>query len=400
MTQTIERRPLPRPLPPAGRPGVGVLVPGSLAAAWAIGAGLVALAVPVLLAWATDSRSGSGAGDATRAAGQLWLLAHGASLDVPGGVVGLTPLGLVLLPLALLRRAGRHAARSTEVADVRAAASLVVAVAFPYAVAAGFLAAVSASDSISPDPVSAMLGGFLVAVVGAGAGVLRQSGLLRLTSRFPARVRRLATAALGAVCVLLGGGALLAGGALAGHAGRATSLAGASDPGLVGGLTLCLLGLVLAPNAAVWGAAFATGPGFAVGVGTAVSPLGTTLGSVPALPLLAALPGGDVPTWVVVPAVLTPLLAGVVAGLLTVRRLPVGGRLTAAREAALVGPCAGVALAVLGYLSGGPLGGAHLSDVGPSPWRLGLATALEVGVTAALTAATCARRRGSLGSRP
>ena len=97
--------------------------------------------VPVLLTWAADSRSGAGAGEATRTAGQLWLVAHGTTMQVPGGALGLTPLGLVLIPLALLHRAGRHAARTASVSRVRPAIGLTAAVTFPYAVAAGFLTA-------------------------------------------------------------------------------------------------------------------------------------------------------------------------------------------------------------------------------------------------------------------
>lgn len=392
MTQTIERRPRTRGAPPARRTAPDVLIPGAIAALWALGAGLVALAVPVLLAWATDSRSGAGAADATRTVGQLWLLAHGASLAVPGGVVGLTPLGLMLLPLALLHRAGRHSARTLDIDRPRPALALVVAIAFPYAVAAGFLAALCASATVTPNPVPALLGSFAVGLVGAGSGVLRESGLLRRVHRLPARVRRLAAGACAAVAVLFAAGAVLAGLALALHVDRATSLAAASDPGVVGGLTLFLFSLLLVPNAAVWGAAFAAGPGFAVGVGTTVGPLGTTLGPVPALPLLAALPSGDVPLWLGGVAFAVPLVAGVLAGLLVVRRLPVCSSLTAAWEAALAGPCAGVGLALLAYLSGGPLGGARLADVGPSPWQVGLAVTFEVGLAAAVTAAIAVRR--------
>jgi hypothetical protein len=392
MTQTVERRPLTRPAPPPRRTG-SVLVPGAVSAAWALGAGLVAIAVPVLLAWATDSRSGSGAADATRTAGQLWLLAHGAALAVPGGIVGLTPLGLILLPLGLLHRAGRHAVRIAAVDAGADAVTLALAIAVPYAVAAGFMAALCATDAVRPAPVSALLGAFAVALTGAGSGVLREAGLLGQISRLPERVRRLAAAAAAAVAVLIAAGAALAGASLAGHADRATSLARASDPGLVGGLTLFLLCLLLVPNAAVWGAAFVTGPGFAVGVGTSVDPFGTTLGPVPAVPVLAALPGGDVPLWLGIGVLAVPLVAGVIAGLLVGRRAPGSSALNASAEALLVGPCVGAALALLAYLSGGPLGGGRLADVGPSPWQVGLAVALEVGLTAAVTAAAVVRAR-------
>ncbi|MGB8650896.1 MAG: DUF6350 family protein [Mycobacteriales bacterium] len=393
MTQTVERRPLQRPAPPARRPAPDVLGPGVAAAAWALGAGLVSVAIPVLLAWAADARSGSGAAAATRAAGQVWLVAHGVDLSVPGGVLGLTPLGLVALPLLLLHRAGRHSARTAPVADLRQAAGLVLALSFPYGVAAALVAAAVSTRQVQPAPVQALLWATVVAVLGAGSGVLREAGLLRQVSRLPARARRLAAGTSGAVAVLLAGGAVLVGLSLLVHLGRVGTLAGATAPGLVGGTALLLLSLSLVPNAAVWGASWLAGPGFAVGAGTGVGPFGTTLGPVPALPLLAALPSGGVPTWLGVAALAVPVAAGVVAGLLVSRRLPATSVRAGALEAAAAGPCAGAAVALLAWLSGGPVGGGRLVAVGPSPWQVGLAVALEVTLPAAATAAVVVHRR-------
>lgn len=366
------------------------LAPGLLAAGWAGGAGLVALGMPVLLAWATDSRSGSGAAAATRAIGQLWLLAHGASLTLPGGSVGLTPLGLALLPLALLHRAGRHSARSLEVRGLRQAIRLVVAIAFPYALLAAVVAPLCATDVVRPAPVQAVLGGLVVGALGAASGVLRQARLYGEARRLPGRVRRVGAAAGVAVAALLAGGALLGGLSLLKHAGRASSLAGATDPGLVGGLALLAGGLVLVPNAAVWGAAWLAGPGFAVGAGTAIGPFATTLGPVPALPLLAALPTAAAPSWVGWAVLLVPIGVGALAGVLLGRRLTTGPG-TAAAEGLLVGVVAGAGMAVCAWLSAGPLGGERLAQVGPSWWQVGLAVAAEVGIGAAAAAALLRR---------
>jgi hypothetical protein len=394
MTQTVERRPLTRPAPPARRAQPSLLLPAATAAAWALGAGLVSLALPVLLAWATDSRSGSGAAAATRSAGQLWLLAHGTSLSIPGGTVGLIPLGLVLLPLALLHRAGRHSARTVPVPSLRTATALIGAIAFPYAVGAGFVAAACSTAAIRPAPVQALVGGAVVAVLGAGSGVLREARLLSRVQRLPERVRRLAVGVAVATGVLLAAGGALVGLSLAVHAGRVTSLASSSAPGLVGGLVLLVSGLLLVPNAVVWGASWVTGPGFAVGVGTSVGPFATSLGPVPALPLLGALPSTETPAWWGAVALLLPLAGGALAGLVVARRLDTSAPLTGAWEAALVGPCAGLVFTALAFLSGGPLGGGRLAAVGPSPWQLGLAVAVEVAVPAAVAAAIVVRRRG------
>ena len=399
MTSTVERRPVTRPAPPPRRSGPAVLVPGLVASGWALGAGLVTVAVPVLLSWATDSRSGAGAGEATRTAAQIWLLAQGDSLAVKGGTVGLIPLGLLLLPLLLLHRAGRHATRTAPVQNLREAGELVLAVAAPYALAAAVVAAVGATRVITPDPVRALIGAFLVALLGASSGVLREAHLLSAFRRLPDRVRWLGIGTGAAASLLMAGGSAVAGLSLVMHAGRATALAGATAPGLVGGIALLLLGLLLAPNGAVWGLSWAAGPGFAVGVGTSVGPLSTSLGPVPAFPLLAALPGGDVPLWFGAVALCLPLAAGVVAGVLVARRLRISSSLTAALEASALGPCVGVAVMALCALSGGPLGGGRLTAVGPSPWQVAVAVAVEVALPAAVAAAVVVHRRNRAGSR-
>ncbi len=390
MTSTLERPALRAPVR-RKQPERGLLAPGMLAAAWAAGAGLVTLGLPVLLAWATDSRSGSGAAAATKAIGQLWLLAQGATMTVPGGHVGITPLGLTVLPLALLHRAGRHAARSAEVSTTRSGARLVAAAAIPYAVGCALVAALCATDAIRPAPGQALLGGFVVAVVGVGSGVVREGRLRKaIAKRVAPRARWLVRATCAAAGVLLAGGAVLTGLSFLLHAGRATSLAAASDPGLVGGLTLFATSLALVPNAALWGAAWLAGPGFAVGVGTAVGPFGTSLGAVPALPLLAALPSGPAPTWFGVMGLGVPLAAGAVGGVLLARRLRCAwGK--AALEGLYLGPCVGALFAVLAWLSGGPLGGGRLTDVGPSWWQVFLALTVEVGVASAAAAALVRR---------
>lgn len=388
MTATLDR-----PVPRVGdkqRPqlaGRSPLWPGLLAASWAVAAGLVILGLPVLLTWATDSRSGSGAAAATRTVGQLWLVAHGAALRVPRGIIGITPLGLTLVPLALLHRAGRHGARTLEVASLAQAIRLVVAVAFPYAVAAAVLAAVSATHQVRPAPVQAMLGGLLVGVVGSASGILRESGAgSTALDLLPGRVRRVARPLAAVVAVQLAAGSLLAGLSLVKHFGRATSLASATNPGLAGGIALLLLGIVCVPNAVVWSSAWLSGPGFAVGTGTAVTPFTTTLGAVPALPLLAALPSSPPPTWFAVVALAVPVGSGIAGGVLLGRRLSCGPA-RAAGEGLLLGPAAAMVMAALAYLSGGPLGGGRLTEVGPSAWRIAVAVLVEVGLPAAAGAA-------------
>ncbi len=59
---------------------------------------------------------------------------------------------------------------------------------------------------------------------------------------------------------------------------------------VVGGVAITALQLALLPDLVVWTASWFVGPGFAIGVGSQVSPLGTALGPLPALPIFGALP--------------------------------------------------------------------------------------------------------------
>jgi hypothetical protein len=188
------------------------------------------------------------------------------------------------------------------------------------------------------------------------------------------------------------------------------------------GATLLVVGCALiVPNLIIWSAAFALGPGFAVGTATSVAPDGVTLGLVPAIPVLGALPA-DVPgalTWLVVAG---PVLAGVLAGLLVHRRLgPVevaedlaegeddgdddGDGVSAASGvvAVALGPAVGVAggagaiaavaMAVLALLSGGSAGAERLSVLGPVPWEVAAATFGLVGVPAVVVVLALRFRR-------
>jgi hypothetical protein len=393
MTSTVERRPLPRAsATPAATPSQ-LMGSGALAAAWALGAGLVAVAVPVLLVWAADRRSGAGTAEASRTAGLLWLLAHGSTFKLPSGAVGLVPLGLTALPLALLHRAGRHSARQLKVRLAGDAARLVAAIALPYALAATLLSVALTTDDVSPVAGRALLGAMVIAVVGTGSGVLRDAGLLPAVRRFfPERLRVLAHAGAIAAGVLVAAGAVVVVIGMLMHLSKVTTLAGATGPGVVGGAGLVALQLLLLPNLALWGASWLTGPGFAVGVGTTVSPWEVTLGAVPALPVLGALPSAAPPSWVGFVTLLVPVVIGVVAGRMVASRLGPRTLGEAGLDAAGIGAVTGALVALLALLSGGPLGSERLAAVGPSAWQVGLAVFGEVALGAVVVLALRSRR--------
>lgn len=408
-TTLVSRPPGPRAprRPPAGPPTTPprpLTLAGVLAAAQSAGLGVLAVMVLVLVGWATAADSDASASAAMAGALQVWLVAHHGELAIPGGTFSLAPLGLTLLPVALLHTATLRAGRAAAVTGRRGVVALTSAVTATYAVLAVLVALLAPTDAVRPDPASAFLGAVLVAGLAGGTGAVRATGRwLVLWHRLPGLARLALPAAGAATAALLAGGALLAGLLLAAHHERAGSLTTALDAG-AGGVLLLLLGcLLLVPDAALWALAFCAGPGFAVGTGTSVSPAGADLGAVPALPLLAALPQGEGtgPGWV---ALAVPVAAGVLAGLVlrrTARRpgpppVPaLAGWRDDVRAGGLAGLGTGLLVGLLTGLSAGSAGPGRMAEVGPQWWLVSPAVAVEVALAAAATLAVLRRRRGS-----
>jgi hypothetical protein len=232
---------------------------------------------------------------------------------------------------------------------------------------------------------------FLLALVAGGLGAAR--GLApwsRLARLMPARPRSVILGMLGACALLTAAGAALVGLSLFVHLPEVKAATDALAPGAAGAALLLLAQLVYAPNAIIWAVAYVLGPGFAFGAGTVVAPTGSALGPLPVFPMLAALPSGPRsagPAWVTVLVLATPYLAGMFAGIVTVRVAPTPVIEAAALWGFAAGAAAGALAGLAAAFAGGPLGDGRLATVGPSGWQVGLVAMLEIGVTAALTAA-------------
>ncbi|MCL6297460.1 cell division protein PerM [Streptomyces kronopolitis] len=384
----------------------------------AAGLGLGALTVAVLLLWVASPAPDSGPSRALHLAADLWLSAHGGDLVRTGtrsGVpapVGITPLLLVVVPVRLLHRAARHALATAadgrpEAPGDHPGATAVAPRTLLGALLAGYLCIAAGAllyacaGELSAEPLSALffVPATAVATLAATAWrLLRHPGAdllparaLRACARVPDGLRTLlggarcaaaGRAAAFALAALLGSGVLLTLLGLGLHADRVGADLLHLAPDWAGRATVLLLCLVLLPNAAVWGTAYGLGPGFTVGAGSTVGPLGTSAHPVlPQLPLLGGVPdagpGGPL-TWAV--AVL-PLIAGALLARSVARAAqpppgtgdaPWSWWATACVAALGAGFC-GVAMAVLAGLSGGALGTGALAAFGPSWWRTGLA---------------------------
>ncbi|MBV9095568.1 MAG: hypothetical protein JO132_17130, partial [Streptosporangiaceae bacterium] len=256
-----------------GRPTRPLAVTGGIAACAAAATGLAVLTTLTAVGWVTAPHVGlgGGLGGVLRTAGLLWLVAHHVGFTVRGvGRIGMLPLGLVLLPGALLAAAGRWVVRAGHVTRLRHVGYAALALAFPYALLAGALAVASRTPVASPSLWQAVVAAFLLAMVagglGAARGLARWSRLAGLTAAGP---RAIVTGMLGSGAVLAAAGAALAAGSLAAHLHEARAASDALSPGPGGAALLLLAELGYLPNAIIWAVAYLLGPGFAFGTGTA-----------------------------------------------------------------------------------------------------------------------------------
>jgi hypothetical protein len=364
---------------------------GAIAAAAATASGLAVISLLVVAAWIAAPHAGVSLLSALRSSAVLWLVGQHVGFTLRGtGPIGMLPLGLVLLPGALLWRAGRWVVLAHSMRRLRLAGSATLALALPYSVITAVLAALSHSARVSASVPEAALCGLLLSLAAGGLGAARAvAPWPRLIGLLPERPRSLIAAVAGSVAVLAAAGALLAGTALAAHLHVAGSLQDSLGAGWIGTALLVLLQIAYVPNAVVWAIAFTLGPGFAVGVGTSVAPTGASLGPLPAFPLLAALPPGvhpSMPAWLAPVVLALPYVAGGVGGWLLIRTAPTLSLEAAPLWGMATGVGAGALLGLLAVFSGGPLGAGRLAAVGPSGWQVAAVGCLELGIGAAVAA--------------
>jgi hypothetical protein len=347
---------------------------------WVVLAGLTtALAIAVTAWFAADSGS---FGAAIRAGALGWLVAHGSGVHAGGSHITAIPLGGVLLAGLMLHRAGRWAGETSAVDSLRGAAVGVGVMTSAFAASGAAVAALTHRSSGYVDLWRAAVAFAACAVVFGGAGIVRGAQLVDgLADLVPSTARGIAAGASAAFMTMVGAGAIAFAAAMGAHVSSAMTVADGLGAGVVGGTILSLIGLSLVPNAALCAGAFMAGPGFALGTGTTVSSAGVHLGPLPALPILAATPrsGG---AWWQEALVAAPLLAGAVAGVVTLRRSPSTSYLVVAARSAAAGAAGGVAFGAACLLATGAVGPGRMADIGPDV----PATTLVCGVAGLLTA--------------
>ena len=324
----------------------------------------------------------------TPASGSAWSVARGAlaalgaanfiTPTIGGITVTLAPLLLTIGCAALVASAAVRADESLTAAD-EAVGALVAGLVYSVVI----VATVSAlAPSGLTDPAEALAPIVFGAVVGLGAAMLRGKAWRRLLRTAPPALRVGVRAAVGVIAALLAAGALAVGVGLLLDLPTAIELSRQIAPTFGGGLGMMVLGFALLPNAAVAGAGYAGLVGFRFASGS-YSPLGTTATELPAMPLLAAMPGAHALAPIALGWLLLPLAAAVAAGIRIRRQL--ADTADRALAVAVAAAAAGIGTAVLAAIAGGGLVG-----------RQSLVLTVPVGPLAAVVAALVALVAGAL----
>lgn len=379
LTETITRP--TQPARPRTSSQGSVVLSGVVSALGAASLGLLACLSLVVTGWSTDPNSSGTSAGLVKAAGQLWLLAHGGSLLVGADKVTLAPLGITAVIVVFAVRGAGASLRRSQARGRRNALVAAFALGPPYALLVAVVTRACRTDQVRPLPTRALVGAVAITAVAAVVAVVRRDGWDELTRGWPPAARAVPQAVAAAVAVVVCTGALLVAASLAADSGQVTAIARTIQGAGPAGFALLLVQIALAPNAAIWASAYAAGTGFAVGTATNVSQAGVALGAVPGLPLLGALPASGPAPAVATISLAGVLAAGVVAGLIVERRLAGSPQHEVTVTAAVAAAVAGVILALVTAIAGGALPG-RLATLGPDPLATGAIVAQWLVLTA------------------
>lgn len=379
--------------------------------------GIAAALAPLTVFWVVGLGGGAEWSGLWPAAARIWqfgnlvplhivlpadyLVAAGIPAEAASFWVSLAPLGFAAFAAISAARCGARAARSGAwLVGTVTAASVTGVVAWlvwassgnPVALVYGWQALLLPTLVFA---VPALLGALVGAwrhgddgIVDAVRARIERTGVWAGVP--DAAVRGLGAAVVGFIAV----GALLVAVATIARGGEVVALFEAGHLDLGGVIMVALGQFAYLPTLVVWGGAFAAGPGFALGTGSAVSPAGTNLGVLPGIPVLGIVPP-TVSHWMLV-SVLLLVGIGFLAGAVARSRLiAADARDDAAPRLAALGVVAvggGAVAALLAAVASGALGPGRLADTGPAAGPVGFAVAVELLVGAAIALFAPVRR--------
>lgn len=376
----------------------------------AVAVGIAAALAPLTLLWVFGLGATADWGALWPAAVRVWQVGHlvpahvelsdeylvatGIPTDAASFAFSLAPLAFAVFTAAFAARSGARAAHAGAWLIGLSSGTVV------FAALSAAAAVTAGADAVWVTLWQAVLLPTLVffvpALIGSLVGAWREGdgGLVDLLSDrvhaderwrpVPAAIARGTGAALTAV---VGVGAALLAIALAVRGGEIVALFETAHVDLVGAIVVALAQLAYLPTLVIWSAAYAAGPGFALGAGSTVSPAGTDLGVVPGIPVLGVIP--EHPSGWLLLLVLLIIGAGLLAGWIARARLAAQsshGDDIVPRAVTLLGivVLTGAGAALLAAVAAGAMGPERLQVVGTQAGPVSLAIAIEVAVGAAI----------------
>lgn len=338
---------------------------------------VLCLAVGVVGWFLTDAGSHGTPRDGLRTGALGWLMAHGSGISVQGVAVTVVPLGVTALCAWALWRVGQslgesvsgHGPDADRIVDGERDLTVPVATGLfvtAYVVVAVVTASLAGTTATAPDTGRVVLWSVLLSLGFGGSAIAIGSGRAAIWAAFvPMSLRVGLTACRRILLAWLAVSLLAFVVALVIDGSTAINVMSQLHTDAGDATLFTALSATVVPNAAVFSGAYLLGPGFAVGVGTLVSPAAVLLGPLPMFPLLAALPdAGPTGAW-------TGLLVGVpflVAAWGAVRAQRLAPTLRweeGAARGCIGGVLAGVLFGVLASVAGGAVGPGRMREVGP-----------------------------------
>ena len=397
-----------------GTRGVALLI-GALDALVSAAAILAILVAGSTLSWWLDAGATTDWFSAFRNAIDIWFALHGVAinfaastfggLEVPAFAIAVLPLGAALLIFALGWRSGKRLFGSLELWPAWIGSALV------YGGVSALLLSLSATKELSPDPIGSYFVPVIVftggVVCGSLFGALPHTAVkLTLASeRIAGRefieglgekvnwvVRSVASPALRAGTAFVFVLQLISSVVFAVLLGynwlNVIQLYEQLQGGVIGGFSATLMQLAFLPNFTYYVSSWLVGPGFAIGTGSSVSPLGTALGPLPTVPVFGAIPAGDFTAGMVV--LVVPLLVAL-GVTIAVKKYAAEARHNFATPLASsiamglsIGFVAAFEMALLALLTHAAIGPGRMQNIGADPLWVFVWVFLEVGVIAFL----------------
>ena len=305
-----------------------------------------------LIAWATAGSTSGNTSDPIRAAIWLWLGAHLvpfhlslAPAFIPGAVSYL-PIAAAVFPFLAIRSGFQRSAALLD--NERAARSFV---SLWYTLIATIAGAFVQSPSVKP----------VIYLLPLYVGFIALIATTNFSAKYFEKFRTLGHFFL----LMIGVALILVAISLAAHFKVVNDLAVVIQPGWVGGVLFLLLQLLYLPNIAISALSYLFGIGFSIGAHTQIDPFNFHLTSLPAIPVLGALPTGKNP-WLI--AGLALLVAAVFINQANIFRDIFETKARALEIIKVAIPCA-ITILLFTFLSSGSLLTKELTPVGPSWWK-------------------------------